>query len=143
MTSSSIPTPRVPLSAHLKTLFAHSAIYGSQDAAAQVINLALTPLYVWILTPTEVGVIVILFTFSTVAKVVFRLGLDSGFFRIYYDLQSDEERASLAGTVALFAAAVSTTLFLLVVVGAPLLLKLLGLEGAHARVPLLLAAADI
>jgi len=143
VTSASIPTPRVPLSAHLKTLFAHSAIYGSQDAAAQVINLALTPLYVWILTPTEVGVIVILFTFSTVAKVVFRLGLDSGFFRIYYDLQSDEQRARLAGTVALFGAAVSTTLFLLVVVGAPLLLRLLGLEGAHARVPLLLAAADI
>ncbi len=143
MTSATASTPPASLSTHLKTLFAHSAIYGSQDAAAQVINLALTPLYVWILTPTEVGLIVILFTFSTVAKVVFRLGLDSGFFRIYYDLESDEERARLVGTIALFAAAVSTTLFLLVVVGAPLLLKLLGLEGAHARVPLLLAAADI
>jgi len=100
VTSATASTPPASLSTHLKTLFAHSAIYGSQDAAAQVINLALTPLYVAILTPTEVGVIVILFTFSTVAKVVFRLGLDSGFFRIYYDLQSDEERASLAGTVA-------------------------------------------
>ena len=48
--------------------------------------------------------IAILFTFSTVAKVVFRLGLDSGFFRVYYDLDSDEERERLSGTVALFAA---------------------------------------
>jgi O-antigen/teichoic acid export membrane protein len=110
---------------------------------AQVINLALTPLYVWILTPTEVGLIVILFTFSTVAKVLFRLGLDSGFFRIYYDLDSEEERARLAGTIALFAAAYSTALFLLAAAGAPWILRLLGLEGTAARVPLLLAAADV
>ena len=75
MTAAPTPPPHVPLSSHLQKLFAHSAIYGSQDAAAQVINLALTPLYVWILTPTEVGLIVVLFTFSAVAKVVFRLGL--------------------------------------------------------------------
>jgi O-antigen/teichoic acid export membrane protein len=143
VTSASIPTPRVPLAAHLKTLLGHSAIYGSQDAAAQVINLALTPLYVWILTPTEVGLIVVLFTFSAVAKVIFRLGLDSGFFRIYYDLESDEERGRLAGTIALFAAVYSTVLFFLAAAGAPLLLRLLGLEGTQAKVPLLLAAADV
>ena len=143
MTAAPTPPPRVPLSAHLKTLFGHSVIYGSQDAAAQVINLALTPLYVWILTPTEVGLIVVLFTFSTVAKVLFRLGLDSGFFRIYYDLDSEEERARLAGTIALFAAVYSTTLFLLAAAGAPLLLRLLGLGGTQAKVPLLLAAADV
>lgn len=140
--SSGAPPPR-SLAAHLKELASHSAIYGSQDAAAQLINLALTPIYVAFLTPTEVGVIVILFTFSTVAKIVFRLGLDSGFFRIYYDLDSDEERTRLASTVALFAAVFSTALFLLVVAGSPLLLKLLGLEGARARTPLLLAAADV
>jgi O-antigen/teichoic acid export membrane protein len=143
VTSAPVPTPPLPISAHLKKLVAHSAIYGSQDAAAQLINLALTPLYVWILTPTEVGLIVVLFTFSAVAKVVFRLGLDSGFFRIHYDLDSDEERARLAGTVALFAAAFSTTLFLLVVVGAPVLLKILGVEAGQAKVPLVLAAADV
>jgi len=143
VTSATASTPPASLSAHLKTLFGHSVIYGSQDAAAQVINLALTPLYVWILTPTEVGLIVVLFTFSTVAKVLFRLGLDSGFFRIYYDLDSEEERARLAGTIALFAAAYSTALFLLVAAGAPLILRLLGLQGTEAKVPLRLAAADV
>jgi O-antigen/teichoic acid export membrane protein len=111
--------------------------------AAQVINLLLTPLYVAILTTADVGVITLLFTFATVAKVVFRMGLDSGFFRIYYDLDSDEERARLAGTVAAFSAAVSTALFLMVVAAAPLVLDVLGLEGAGARTPLILAAADV
>ncbi len=76
------------------------------------------------------------------AKILFRLGLDAGFFRIYYDLESEADRARLAGTVALFAAAAGTTLFLLIVLFAPVLLDLLGL-GAQARTPLLLAAADV
>lgn len=134
--------PRRSIAAHLKELAGHSAIYGSQEVAAQVINLALTPLYTWILGPADYGVIAILFTFSTAAKVFFRLGLDSGFFRIYYDLDSEEERARLAGTVAVFAAAVGTTLFLLVVLAAPVLLDLLGLERS-VRTPFLLAAGDV
>jgi O-antigen/teichoic acid export membrane protein len=138
----SSPPDRRPLVSHLRELVGHAAIYGSQDVAAQVINLALTPLYTWILSAADYGVIAILFTFSTVAKVLFRLGLDAGFFRIYYDLDSEEERARLAGTVALFAAGVSTALFLLVVVAAPRLLDLLGL-GPGARTPLLLAAGDV
>jgi len=32
---------------------------------------------------------------------VFRLGLDSGFFRVHYDLETEAERRRLAGTVAL------------------------------------------
>jgi O-antigen/teichoic acid export membrane protein len=139
------PPPRPALAAHLKELFSHSAVYGSQDVAAQVINLALTPVYTnpRFLTTADFGVIALLFTFSTVAKIAFRMGLDSGFFRIYYDLDSEEERERLAGTVALFAAGAGTALFLLIVLSTPLILRVLGLEGAHARTPLLLAAADV
>ncbi len=137
------PRPRVPLLAHLKELAAHAAIYGSQDVAAQVINLLLTPLYTWILTAADYGVIALLVTFSTAAKVFFRLGLDAGFFRIYYDLDSEEDRARLAGTVALFSAVTSTVLFLLVAAASPVLLSLLGLGGANARTLLVLAAADV
>ena len=42
-----------------------------------------------------------------------RLGLDSGFFRIYYDLEEDE-RAGFAGTTAIFAAFVASSVFALV-----------------------------
>ena len=93
MTAPSTSAARVPFSAHLKELIGQAAIYGSQDVAAQVVNLLLTPLYTAILSAADYGVIAILFTFSTVAKVVFRMGLDAGFFRIYYDLESDQERA--------------------------------------------------
>lgn len=53
-----------------------------------------------------------LFLLSTFLKPVVRLGLDSGFFRIYYDLQ-EEERPRFAGTMALFAAAVASSVFAL------------------------------
>ena len=42
-----------------------------------------------------------------------RLGLDSGFFRIYYDLK-EEERSGFAGTMALFAALIASSVFALV-----------------------------
>jgi O-antigen/teichoic acid export membrane protein len=142
VTTPAAPASR-PFSAHLKELIGHSAIYGSQDVAAQVVNLLLTPVYTAILSTADYGVIAILFTFSTVSKVVFRMGLDAGFFRIYYDLDSDEERARLSGTVALFAAAVSTALFSAIVLAAPLLVSALRLPGEGARTLLLLAAADI
>ena len=143
MTAPSTSAARVPFSAHLKELIGQAAIYGSQDVAAQVVNLLLTPLYTAILSAADYGVIAILFTFSTVAKVVFRMGLDAGFFRIYYDLDAEEERARLAGTVALFAAALSTVLFLAIVLFSPRLVAALRLPGENARMLLLLAAADV
>ena len=42
-----------------------------------------------------------------------RLGLDSGFFRIYYDVK-EEDRKAFAGTMAIFAAAVASSVFALV-----------------------------
>jgi len=41
---------------------------------------------------------------------VVRLGLDSGFFRIYYDVK-EEDRARFAGTMAIFAAGVAFSVF--------------------------------
>ena len=40
----------------------------------------------------------LLLLFSTLAKIVFRLGLDAGFFRLYYEQESDEQRRRLAGS---------------------------------------------
>jgi len=53
-----------------------------------------------------------LFLLSTFLKPVVRLGLDSGFFRIYYDLK-EEDRPRFAGTMALFAAGVASSVFAL------------------------------
>lgn len=89
----------------------------------------------------DYGNIGLLALFSTLAKVVFRMGLDAGFFRVYYDLEQ-RERPRFAFTVSLFAAAASTLLFGAVVLGrAPLARLLLGGEGRPLWV--VLAAADV
>lgn len=77
------------------------------------------------------------------AKILFRMGLDGGFFRVHYDLEDPSARRRLAGTVALFAALSSTALFLLVVLLSTPLTRLL----FHAEAPpsrfVALAAADV
>jgi len=79
-----------------------------------------------------------------VAKIVFRLGLDSGFFRVHYDLDTEGDRRLLAGTVALFAAAVGTLFFVGVLVGAaPLTRALLDADTPGLRRLVVLTAADV
>lgn len=78
------------------------------------------------------------------AKIVFRLGLDSGFFRVHYDLHIEGEQRRLAGTVALFAGAVGTVFFLGTALGAgPLTRLVLGTDAPALRRLVVLAAADV
>jgi O-antigen/teichoic acid export membrane protein len=83
-----------------------------------VVNLLLVPLYTKYLTPVDYGNIALLILFSTFAKIVFRLGLDAGFFRIHYELKTEGERRALAGTVSLFAAGLGALLLAAVAAGA-------------------------
>lgn len=64
------------------------------------------------LEPEDYGALALLFLLSTFLKPVVRLGLDSGFLRIYYDVK-EEDRPRFAGTMALFAAGVASTVFAL------------------------------
>jgi O-antigen/teichoic acid export membrane protein len=92
---------------------------------ASLVNFALFPVYTAFLSPADYGNLALLQLFGVAAKIAFRLGLDSGFFRVYYDLRTDAERRSLAGTVAAFSAAFATLLFLAVVLAARPLTHLL------------------
>lgn len=105
---------RTPLLRHLGKLASHSAVYGAADVFTTVVNLLLIPLYTTYLGATEYGHLALLLLFSTAAKIVFRLGLDAGFFRVHYDMAGDAERRRLAGTVALFAVAAASVLMGLV-----------------------------
>ena len=81
--------------------------------------------------------------FGAVAKIVFRMGLDGGFFRVHYDLEDAAAQRRLAGTVAAFAALSSTALFLLVALfAAPLTRLLFHVEAPPPRF-VVLAAADV
>lgn len=135
--------PRGGLLGHLRKLFAHSAIYGAADVFTNVVNLLLVPLYTAYLGPREYGHIALLALFATAAKIVFRLGLDAGFFRIHYELERPEERRRLAGSVTLFTVAAGAALFLaLLLLRGPASLLLLG-DDVPSTWWVVLAAADV
>jgi O-antigen/teichoic acid export membrane protein len=140
----SAPRESPPLRAALQKLLSQSAIYGAADVFTNVVNFLLVPVYTKYLSPTDYGTLGILLLFSTVAKVVFRMGLDAGFLRVYYDQPSEEQKRRLAGTVALFAVGTGTVLFAGVVALAPALSRLLldRSRGPYALL-LILAAADV
>ncbi|MBP6703042.1 MAG: oligosaccharide flippase family protein [Vicinamibacteria bacterium] len=102
-----------PETSTLKRLFRQSLAYGTADVLGQGINFLLVPLYLAFLEPQDYGALALLILLSTILKIVFRLGLDSGFIRIFYDL-SEDQRAKFSGTVALFSAGFSSTVFALV-----------------------------
>lgn len=126
----------------LRKLASHSALYGAADVFTNVVNFLLVPLYTAFLSPSDYGDLALLLLFSTLAKILFRMGLDSAFFRVHYDLKTEAERRRLAGTALLFSALAGGALFGAVALLSPVLGRLLlGHDGAARLV--LLAAADV
>ncbi len=131
-----------PLVSHLRRLGAQAAVYGAADVFTSVVSFALLPLFTRLLTPADYGALGILQLRSSVTKSGFRLGLDGAYFRVYYDQEDDAARRRLAGTVVAFTAAAGTLLFVLAVLGAPLLGGLLFSRASPPLVWLLLVLAD-
>jgi O-antigen/teichoic acid export membrane protein len=126
----------------LGRLASHSAVYGAADVFTTVVNLLLIPLYTTYLGAAEYGHLALLLLFSVLAKILFRLGLDAGFFRVHYEMTTDADRRRLAGTVALFAlGAASLLLAVVVALRGPLTRALLG--GGVPETWIVLAAADV
>ena len=88
---------RPPSSATSGKLASHSAVYGAADVFTTVVNLLLIPLYTTYLGATEYGNLALLLLFATAAKIVFRLGLDAGFFRVHYDMDDRRRPAAPGG----------------------------------------------
>jgi len=132
--------PQRGLFAQLRQLASHSAVYGTADVFGNVISLLLLPLLTRYLSAEDYGDLQILILFSAVAKIVFRLGLDAGFFRVYYDHREESPRR-FAGSVALFASGFGLVTWLLVVAAAGPLTR--GLLGARPELWVVLAAGDV
>jgi O-antigen/teichoic acid export membrane protein len=135
--------PGGPLTAHLRKLGLETALYGTADVLPGLLNFLLVPVYARFLGPADYGALALLLLFSTLAKVVFRLGLDAGFFRTHYDLGDEAERRRLAGTVALAAAGVAGVFLAAVTLSAPALTGLLFLGPRPPSVWVVLVAADV
>ena len=115
----------------LKKLAEHSAIYGVADVVPYLINFLLLPVFTTHLAPVDYGALSLLLLFGVLTKILFRSGLDAGFFRIYYEQKTDRDRKLLATTLFTAAIAVSAFGFALSVMGASVLGRWL-LGGAFA-----------
>ena len=86
----------------LKTLFAHTTVYGLGDVATSLVGLLLLPIFTRYLTPAEYGVIALLLMAEAGTKVLFRWGVDTAFLRLYYDCVDTGERQALASSIFFF-----------------------------------------
>lgn len=123
----------------LKTLAKHAAIYGSADVFGYVIDILLVPIIAWYFSTSEYGVLAILVLFRVTTKILFRMGLDSGFFRIYYEQETDADRRRFTTTIFVAAAIISLSGFALTVLAAGSIGRLLLGNG---RDYIILVAAD-
>lgn len=136
-------------SEQLSRLAGHSLLYGAADVGPYVVNLALTPVFVFYLTTEDIGLISILLLLSVIAKLVFRMGVDAGFLRIHYEKEDDTTRRELQGTVVLFSLLLGSALFVGLSLGsvglADRLARWLGVEAlpsAHLADLVVLVFAD-
>jgi O-antigen/teichoic acid export membrane protein len=135
-------TPPAPsLAAQLRALLTHSMVYGAADVFAAALNVLLLPVFTAWLGAREYGTLALLILFGALAKILVRLGLDAGFFRVHYDLDSEEDRRALAGTALLFSGGAAAAFVALVaLLRAPLTGVLFGADAVPAHWVVLVAA---
>src|SRR5882757_6754410 len=92
--------------------------YGTADVMVLVVNFLLLPLYTRVLSPREYGALALLLLCEAFLKVINRWGLDASFLRLYYDYPTDDERKTLAGTLAGFIALSNGAIALLLIAAA-------------------------
>jgi O-antigen/teichoic acid export membrane protein len=112
---------------NVRRLSRQLAAYGTGDVAVLLVNFLLLPVYTRVLSTTEYGALALLLVCEAFLKVIFRWGLDSSFLRFYYDCQTDDERRTLGGTIAVFMAmANSAILVALLAAAGPINRQLVG-----------------
>jgi O-antigen/teichoic acid export membrane protein len=92
----------------LKHLTKGVAIYGAGNAAVQIVNFLLLPVYVKgnFLTTADYGALLLIGSVEAFAKVVNRWGLDGAFMRYYYEREEGPSRQRMASTIIWFMLAI-------------------------------------
>ena len=67
--------------AGIKALAKETAVYGLSSIIGRFLNWCLVPLYVYIFSPAEYGIVSYLYSFTAVALVILNYGMETGFFR--------------------------------------------------------------
>ena len=82
----------------LKELARHSAIYGLGSVVSSLIAVFLLPLYTRYLTRADYGAIETLIAGSAVLTIFLQAGINSAFFRFYFDSPDPEQRNRVVRT---------------------------------------------
>jgi O-antigen/teichoic acid export membrane protein len=98
----------VSLSAELRRLARHSAVYGVGGLVSRLLAVLLLPLYTHYLTRADYGAIETLIALTTVLVIVLRAGISSAFFRFYFDAKTDEQRVVVVRTSFWFTMTMAT-----------------------------------
>jgi O-antigen/teichoic acid export membrane protein len=123
----------------LKELGRHSAIYGIGSIVSSLIAVFLLPLYTRYLTRADYGAIETLVAGSAVLTIFLQAGINSAFFRFYFDSAEPEQRDRIVRTSFWFTMGGATVGLALGVLLAPEISTLL--FATHDRAGLVRAAA--
>jgi O-antigen/teichoic acid export membrane protein len=83
---------------HLKRLAGQSAVYGLGGIVSRIIAIFLLPLYTAYLQPRDLGKVGVLLALNAVLVTVLRGGVQSAFFRFYFDAKDDPSRLRIVRT---------------------------------------------
>ena len=117
----------------LKELARHSAIYGAGSVVSSLIAVFLLPLYTRYLTRADYGAIETLVAASAVLTIFLQAGINSAFFRFYFDSDDPAERNRVVRTSFWFTMGGASLGLLLGVLLAPEISALLFGSGARAN----------
>jgi O-antigen/teichoic acid export membrane protein len=118
----------VRLGAQLRRLAKHSAIYGLGGLVSRVLAVFLLPLYTAYLDPDDLGAVGVLLALNAVLVTVLRGGVQSAFFRFYFDSKEPAARLRVVRTAFWFTFAAATAGAVLGWIFAAPLADALGLE---------------
>ena len=96
------------LGSELRRLGKHSAIYGLGGLVSRILAVLLLPLYTRYLSPSDYGKVETLIALTTVIGIVLRMGIQSAFFRFYFDSPEPEHRRLVLRTSFWFTMAMAT-----------------------------------
>ena len=89
---------RLPIFEQISRLGKQSAIYGLGGLVSRILAVLLLPLYTAYLSTTDYGKIETLVAATAVMVIVLRLGIQSAFFRFYFDAKDEAGRVSVVRT---------------------------------------------
>jgi O-antigen/teichoic acid export membrane protein len=86
------------LAAQIQRLGKHSVIYGLGGLIQRIVAVLLLPLYTRYLSPSDYGAIEALVALSAVIFALLRAGIQSSFFRFYFQAEDDRGRRTVVRT---------------------------------------------